>query len=299
MGLRACRDILPHDGLGGPSYKPNNTEQAMEPAAAELTDRLQLAVEAARTAGRLTLKYFRRADLAVDRKADDTPVTVADREAEEELRRQISERFPDDAILGEEFPDRAGTSGFRWILDPIDGTKSFIHGVPLYSTLVGVECEGESVLGVIRIPALDECVYAARGLGAWYTHGDRSPAAARVSRQPSLANALFVTSEVAGFDQTGRRSAYDRLQAAARLARTWGDGYGYLMVATGRADVMVDPIMALWDAAALPPILEEAGGTFSDWQGNPTYQAGEGVATNGLLLKEVLECISHHGDNEG
>ena len=271
----------------------------MPPLPADLQPRLDLAVEAARGAGRVTLEYFRRDSLEVELKCDDTPVTAADRQAERYLRGRIAEAFPEDGVLGEELAEQPGTSGFRWILDPIDGTKSFIHGVPLYSTLVGVECEGESVLGVIRIPALDECVYAARGLGAWYTHGDRSPSRARVSRQLSLANALFVTSEVAGFDQTGRRSAYDRLQAAARLARTWGDGYGYLMVATGRADVMVDPIMALWDAAALPPILEEAGGTFSDWQGNPTYQAGEGVATNGLLLKEVLECISHHGDNEG
>ena len=134
-----------------------------------------------------------------------------------------------------------------------------------------MECEGQSVLGVIRIPALDECVYAARGQGAWYVAGRRNRRGRRASRSGSrLAKALFLTSEVINFDKTGRRAAYDRLQAAARLTRTWGDGYGYLMVATGRADVMVDPIMALWDAAALPPILEEAGGTFTDWQGNPT-----------------------------
>ncbi len=108
------------------------------------------------------------------------------------------------------------------------------------------------------------------------------------SRWPS---ALFVTSEVINFDRHGRRSAYDRLQAASRLTRTWGDGYGYLMVATGRADVMVDPVMALWDAAALPPILEEAGGTFTDWHGTPSYQACEGVATNGVLMPEVLRLI--------
>jgi len=193
--------------------------------------------------------------------------------------------------LGEELPDRPGDSGFRWILDPIDGTKSFIHGVPLYATLVAVECEGQSVLGVIRIPALDECVYAARGLGAWYLHADQPPRRAHVSQRQPLAKAMFVTSEVLSFDRTGRRAAYDRLQAAVRLARTWGDGYGYLMVATGRAEVMVDPIMALWDAAAMPVILEEAGGTFTDWRGNPSYQAGEGIATNGLLLEEVLAAV--------
>jgi fructose-1,6-bisphosphatase/inositol monophosphatase family enzyme len=177
-------------------------------------------------------------------------------------------------------------------LDPrFDGTKSFIHGVPLYSTLIGVECEGQSVLGVIRIPATDECVYAARGLGAWYVRADQPPRPTRVSVQRSLANSLFLTSEVLSFDKSGRRAAFDRLQTAARLTRTWGDGYGYMMVATGRADLMVDPMMALWDAAAMPPILEEAGGTFTDWRGTPGYQAGEGVASNGLLLQEVLPLL--------
>ena len=258
---------------------------------ADLKPRLALAVEAAKSAGRITLEYFRRDDLAIELKSDNTPVTVADRRAEEHLRQRIAAAFPGDGILGEELAEQPGTSGFRWILDPIDGTKTFIHGVPLYSTLIGVEWKGQSVLGVIRIPAMDECAYAARGLGAWYVRSDQPPQPARVSRQRSLANSLFLTSEVLSFDKTGRRAAFDRLQNAARLTRTWGDGYGYLMVATGRADLMVDPIMALWDAAALAPILEEAGGTFTDWRGNPSHQAGEGVATNGLLLPEVLPLL--------
>ncbi len=261
----------------------------------DLQPRLALAVEAAREAGRITLEYFRRDDLDVELKCDDTPVTAADRRAEQHLRQRIAAAFPADGILGEEFSEQPGTSGCRWIIDPIDGTKSFIHGVPLYSTLVALEWENQSILGVIHVPALDECVYAARGLGAWYLHGEEPPRPARVSQRRPLAKALFVTSEVINFDRTGRRAAYDRLQAAARLARTWGDGYGYLMVATGRAEVMVDPIMALWDAAALPAILEEAGGTFTDWQGNPTYRAGEGMATNGLLLQESLACLSPSG----
>jgi histidinol-phosphatase len=263
----------------------------MPPTLAELRPRLALAVEAAREAGRITLEYFRRDDLRIELKGDDTPVTEADRRAEQHLRERIAAAFPEDGVLGEELAERRGTSGFRWILDPIDGTKSFIHGVPLYSTLVGVECEEQSVLGVIHVPALDECVHAARGLGAWYSCGGQSPRRASVSQRQPLAKALFVTSEVINFEKTGRRAAYDRLQAATRLTRTWGDGYGYLMVATGRADLMVDPIMALWDAAALPPILEEAGGSFTDWQGNPAYRAGEGVATNGLLLADALAAL--------
>ncbi len=263
----------------------------MSAQSADLQPRLALAIEAAQEAGRITLEYFRRDDLNIELKPDDTPVTVADRSAEQHLRKRIAAAFPSDAILGEEMPEQAGTSGFRWILDPIDGTKSFIHGVPLYSTLVGLECEGESVLGVIRVPALDECVYAACGLGAWYVHADRPPRRAQVSSKRTLSQSLFVTSEVVNFDRTGRRGAYDRIQAAARLTRTWGDGYGYLMVATGRADVMIDPLMALWDAAALLPVIEEAGGVFTDWRGNRTIHGGEGVATNGLVTREVLGLL--------
>jgi histidinol-phosphatase len=258
---------------------------------ANIAQRLALAVDAARRAGQVTLQYFRRDDLAVERKRDDSPVTIADRQAEELLRTLIAAAFPDDAILGEELPDRPGTSGYRWILDPIDGTKSFIHGVPLYGTLIGVEHEERSVLGVIRIPALDECVYAATGQGAWYMRGDRPPSPAKVSTHQPLSKGLFVTSEVASFDRTGRRGAYDRLQASARLSRSWGDCYGYMMVATGRADVMVDPVVAVWDLAALLPIIEEAGGRFTDWQGRCTIHSGEAIATNGLIHDEVLTLL--------
>jgi histidinol-phosphatase len=260
----------------------------MNTHAKDHTPRLQLALEAAREAGRLTLDYFRQDSLQVERKADDSPVTVADRRAEELLRARIADAFPEDGILGEELPERPGTSGFRWILDPIDGTKSFIHGVPLYGTLVALEHEGRSILGVIVIPALDECIYAAQGQGAWYVRGDDPPKQAKVSDCPRLAEGLFLTSEVVSFDQIGRRDVYDRLQAAARLTRTWGDCYGYLLVATGRAEVMVDPILNLWDAAALLPVVEEAGGTFTDWQGRPTTYSGQAIATNARLLDEVL-----------
>jgi histidinol phosphatase-like enzyme (inositol monophosphatase family) len=254
----------------------------------EIGRRLELALTAAREAGRITLKFFRRPGLQVERKRDDSPVTQADREAEEHLRRRIAENFPEDAILGEELPDRPGASGFRWILDPIDGTKSFIHGVPLYSTLIGVEHEGQSILGVIVVPAMDEGVYAARGQGAWYFSGGEPPLPARVSSCPKLGEGLFLTSEVGNFEAAGRRDVYDRLQSAARLSRTWGDGYGYMMVATGRAELMVDPIMCVWDAAPMVPILEEAGGKFTDWQGRPTIHSGQGIAANPSILEEAL-----------
>jgi len=251
-------------------------------------ERLELAIVAGAEAGKITLEYFGRDDLEVESKGDDSPVTVADRRAEEHLRRRISERFPEDGILGEEFPERPGTSGYRWILDPIDGTKSFIRGVPLYGTLVAVEFDGRSIVGVIYIPALDECAYAAAGQGAWYVARGGTPRPAQVAACARLSEGMFLTTDVRSFDRIGRRDAYERLQAGARLTRTWGDCYGYLRVATGRAELMVDPVMNVWDAAALAPVLEEAGGSFTDWEGRPTIYSGNGVATNGRVLDEVL-----------
>ncbi len=253
-----------------------------------LKDRLDFAVAIAREAGEITLDYFQQEGLTVDRKSDDSPVTIADRRAEQHLRARIVEAYPDDAILGEEFGEVAGTSGYRWILDPIDGTKSFIHGVPLYGNLVAVEHGGEGAVGVIHIPALEECVYAAKGLGAWYVRGSAPPVRARVSDCPRLSEGLFLTSEVRCFEEVGRQEAYARLQSAARLTRTWGDCYGFMLVATGRAEVMADAYLSLWDAAALQPIIEEAGGSFTDWKGNPTIQSGEAVATSHLIRDEVL-----------
>ena len=259
----------------------------MEHDKSNIEARLRFAVAAARDAGQHTLKYFQRPGLKVDLKSDASPVTIADREAEQMLRAKIESEFSQDAILGEEFEEKPGSSGYRWILDPIDGTKSFISGVPLYGTLVGVEHGGRGIVGVAYFPALHECIYAGLGLGAWYEH-DGPPQPARVSSRDRLADCLFCTSEVASFTRRGSAEAFERLQAAARLTRTWGDCYGYMLVATGRAELMVDPMMSVWDAAALQPILEEAGGTFTDWRGTPTIHNKEGIATNGRILDEVL-----------
>ena len=204
------------------------------------------------------------------------------------MRERIAEQFPDDAIVGEEFSPQGGSSGFRWILDPIDGTKSFVHGVPLYGTMIGVEFESRSVVGVVYLPGLDELVHAAQGQGTWHQIGTAAPRRAQVSSVSQLADSLFVTTTSTGFEKLGRQTHYERLTQAARLSRTWGDCYGYCLVATGRAEVMVDPIMNVWDAAALQPIMEEAGGTFTDWQGNPTIHSGEGIGTNGHVLDQVL-----------
>jgi histidinol phosphatase-like enzyme (inositol monophosphatase family) len=253
----------------------------------DLTRRFELALAAAREAGRSTLAFYQSDALAVELKDDASPVTAADRQAEQWLRDRIAREFPDDAILGEEYGEQAGTSGYRWILDPIDGTKSFVQGVPLFGTLVGVEHERRSVIGVVYLPALEECAYAALGEGAWHQRGEAAPRRARVSSCDRLSQALVSTSEVR-FPTPRRQQAYARLVEQSRINRTWGDCYGYLLVATGRAEVMIDPVMNLWDAAALAPILAEAGGTLTDWQGNDTIYAGEAIATNGKLLDQVL-----------
>ncbi len=255
----------------------------------EIKTRLEFALSIAQQAGRRTLRYFRSPDLAVERKSDNSPVTIADRDAEEFLRKSILQAFAEDSIVGEEFDDVNGVSDFRWILDPIDGTKSFISGAPLYGTLVGVEHAGRSVIGVIVIPALDECVYAALGKGAWHIVGGAAPTPARVSTRTSLSEGVFLTSQVDTFARRNARDAFFALEKAASLTRTWGDCYGYLMVATGRADVMVDPMMNLWDAAAILPVLQEAGGAFTDWQGAPVVTSGEGIGAAPGVLQEVLE----------
>ena len=247
-----------------------------------------LAIEIARQAGQLTLEYFQDVSLDVEQKEDHSPVTRADREAEEFLRRAIRDTFPEDAIQGEELEDQPGSSDYQWILDPIDGTRSFISGVPLYTTLVGVLCRQEPVIGVISAPALGELLQAARGQGTWFEQPGKSPCRAQVSETSSLEKACLVTTQLDSFAHREAGEAYRQLESRAAITRTWGDGYGYMLVATGRADLMVDPLMNRWDAAAIAPVIDEAGGIFCDWQGERTIEHGEGLATNPGLLEQVL-----------
>jgi histidinol phosphatase-like enzyme (inositol monophosphatase family) len=254
----------------------------------ELKELLDFGVEAARGAGEITLRYFRR-DVETRLKGKDNFVTRADVEAEEFLRRRIAERFPRDAVIGEEAGESAGTSGRRWIIDPIDGTYSFVHGVPFYGVLLGVEIDGEPAVGVINMPALGEIVYAGRGLGCFW-NGEP----ARVSQTAKLEDALLLSTDFGSCARYGFGAAADELQRGAAMRRTWGDCYGYVLVATGRADVMLDPAMNVWDCAALLPVVEEAGGTFTDWRGRRTIHSGNSVATNGLLFREVMQIIGEN-----
>lgn len=254
----------------------------------EVTQRLKAARSWGEAAGAITLKWFGKASLVVESKADASPVTVADRAAELWLREQIAAQFPHDSIVGEEFPPVHGTSPWRWILDPIDGTKSFIHGVPLYSTLIGLERDGVSQIGVIALPALGAMVWGVAGGGAWQsTPRRKTPHRAAVSTTRTLQHSLFLTSEVATFDRVGRRDVYETLERRCQLTRTWGDAYGYSLVATGRAEVMVDPMLNIWDAAPLLVILEEAGGRFTDWRGHRVIDGDNGIGSNGLVHTAV------------
>lgn len=272
-----------------------------QPTPSQVADRLEFAVRIAHEAGAVTLDYFRSASLAVDRKSDGSPVTAADRAAETLLRERIAAQFPGDAVVGEEFGATPGDSGFSWVLDPIDGTKSFIHGVPLYTTLIGILSgdtpeSGKPQAGVIHSPATGETASAAIGQGCRLTGpGGIEDRPGKVSRCGSLDEALVLTSEVVSFRRNRSGDALPRflaLQDSARLVRTWGDGYGYLMLVGGRADVMLDPIMNLWDAAALMPIVTESGGRFTDWRGEETVHSGDSLATNGLIHQAVLDILA-------
>lgn len=258
----------------------------MKPGSDELRELLEFAVKLGQGAGDITLEYFRRKP-ETDTKADGSYVTVADRQAEAYLRRQIAERFPDDAVLGEEEGESQGRSGRRWIVDPIDGTFAFVHGVPFYGVLIALEVEEEMMVGVVNIPPLGELVAAAKGVGCFF---NGEPAG--VSTTSKLEDALLLCTDFSACERYGFGSAGESLQKRVRASRTWGDCYGYVLVATGRADVMVDPVMNLWDCAALLPIIEEAGGTFTDWRGARTAAGGNSIATNGVLFDAVMRTIN-------
>ena len=251
----------------------------------DLREYLDFAAQTAHEAGRLTLGYFRTGKMRTEFKPDDTPVTAADREAERLIRARIGARYPEQAVVGEEY-GAEGDSSHRWIVDPIDGTKAFVRGVPLYGVLIGLEIEGACEVGAAYFPALDEMVYAATGEGC-YCNGRRS----RVSSAETLEGGILSFTDAATFEERGREAAFRRLRGAAGGSRGWSDAYGHALVAAGRVELMLDPVVNPWDCAPFPPILREAGGYFGDWSGNETIHAGEALSTPRELLPEVLRLI--------
>ena len=250
-------------------------------AATALDTRIAPAAELARLTGEIALRHY-RSNLVVETKADGSPVTAADRAAEQAARDWVRRYFPDDGILGEEFGEERPGAPRRWVIDPIDGTKSFVRGVPLWGSLVAL-CAGERVLaGAAYFPATAELVAAAPGAGCWF-NGSRCA----VSSVSALEHAIVLTTDEQFRERPMRRGGWERLASTAALSRSWGDCYGYLLVATGRAEMMCDAILSLWDGAALYPIVREAGGVFTDWDGRDTAFGGSAVATNGALAATV------------
>lgn len=255
----------------------------------EIRGLLDVAVGLARRAGDLTLRYYGHV-VQSDAKGDGSPVTVADREAEKLIRSGIAERFPDHGVLGEEFGEDAVGARVRWILDPIDATRSFMRGVPLYGVLIGIEVQGEPAVGVAHFPPLGETVAAGRGLGCTW-NGEPC----HVSDVARVEDALVLTTDVERVLSSPGDPGWRRLQRRAAFSRTWGDCYGHALVATGRAEVMVDPIMKPWDAGPFLTIATEAGGRFTTREGEATIHGGSGISTNGVLHAEVLRELTRAG----
>jgi histidinol phosphatase-like enzyme (inositol monophosphatase family) len=260
----------------------------IEPA--ELEDLLAFALDAARAAGRLTLARFGGIQ-AFDLKPDRSPVTAADREAEEFLRGRLADHCPRDGVIGEEYGVVEGESGRRWTVDPIDGTRAYARGVPLYGVLMGLLDGDEAVLGIVHLPALHETVAAARGLGCEWYRPSAPPVPARVSAIAPLAEGLVLSTDFARLDPDDPGRPYGQLVRAAGLVRTWGDCWGHVLVATGRAEAMIDPKMSPWDSVPLQPIVEEAGGRFTTLAGEAAPDGGSAVSTNGLVHDELLGVL--------
>ncbi|WP_419931686.1 inositol monophosphatase family protein [Candidatus Poriferisodalis sp.] len=246
-------------------------------------DLIAAARDIAAAAGSLTLRWFGRRDLGVTWKRDGTEVTEADRAAERLVRDRIGRQFPDDAIFGEEEGGSIRPDGRTWIVDPIDGTRGFVRGVPLYATLVALVDPYGPLVGVIDLPVLGHTLAAGRGTGCWL--GDHR---CSVSDHPDLSGALVNTSDYNTFEQ----SQFEALRSGGAMMRTWGDAYGYFLVATGQAEAMIDPVCETWDLAPMPVIMAESGGRFTDVAGRPEYRNRNGVATNGLLHTAVLDAMA-------
>jgi histidinol-phosphatase len=245
----------------------------------------EVASEAVWTAGRQTLSWF-NTDPEIEWKADHSPVTAADRAAEHTLRRMIRQRFPFHSILGEEFGEDPGSEPVRWILDPIDGTRSFARGIPLYGVQIGVEVCGEPVVGAIYLPVLDQLLSAHRG-GGCSLNGRRC----QVSAVQSLDQALLIAHDQHLIHQ--RWDGLPALSAEVQLVRNWGDCYSFVQVITGKAEIVLEPRMSSWDNAPLLTLLEEAGGRFSNWQGQRTIHGGEALASNDHFHAELLQRLQN------
>jgi histidinol-phosphatase len=251
----------------------------------EWKSRHDTAIEAAQRAGQLALRYFTES-VTVEWKHDQSPVTIADREAEQLLREHLLARFPRDGFLGEEFGERAGTSGFRWIIDPIDGTRSFVRGIPIWATLVGLEFQGEQISGVVDMSTMKTSYHALRGDGA-FRNGQRI----RVSDIGSLDKSLLFYSSISWFIKAKKEREFMELARQTERQRGFGDFYGFVLVAQGSGEVMAEHGVKSWDVAAVKVLVEEAGGRFTDWDGTPTIHRPDVIASNGRVHEAARRIL--------
>lgn len=259
---------------------------------AVLTDDLSLALELADAADEITLARYGAVDLAVSTKPDMTPVTEADTAAEQAIRGRLADSRPGDLVLGEEYGSEGEDSGRRWIVDPIDGTKNYVRGIPVWATLLALEEDGECTVGVVSAPALGRRWWAARGQGA-YAEWEGDARALQVSAVSDLADAQLTLAGQKELLAGSRRDGVLSLVERCWRTRGFGDFWAYMLVAEGALEIAIDaPGVSLWDLAAPLVIVEEAGGRFSDFAGQRTAGAGEGMATNGLLHDQVLELLA-------
>lgn len=260
--------------------------------------RLELALDLAHEVGDITLDFFQKPATAVEMKSDGTPVTEADRLAESIIRARVADRFPEDGVLGEEEGETKGASGYRWILDPIDGTRPFSRGIPTFGNLIAVEREArpgeadslpEIVVGVAGFPALQELLWAGDGLGAWWRTPRTETLCMRVARPQVLSEAVVDTLSPQSWEKHGWGAAYEKLWRSTRRVRSWSDAYSFALVATGRVDAAVDFGAKLWDVAPFAVMMKEAGGMMSCFRGTPCLTTGTYVAANVELHRELMK----------
>jgi histidinol-phosphatase len=256
----------------------------------EWSARYEIALAAAREAGQLALRHF-DTGIAVEWKPDHSPVTLADKGAEALLRSLLLGKFPQDGFLGEESGDTHGSSGYRWIIDPIDGTRSFVRGVPIWATLVGLEYKRETIAGVVFLPAMGLTYRAMRGDGAF-----RNDRPIHVSRVDKLAEAHLFYSSISWFLKAGREKQFLELVKETQRQRGFGDFYGFVLVAQGSGELMVEHGVHIWDLAAIKPIVEEAGGRLTDWTGKPDITRPDVLASNGILHEKALGFLKTKAD---
>lgn len=275
---------------------PTTAPDVAPDIAPDVARRLDLALALGREVGETSLRYFQRHDLAVELKGDGSPVTEADKLAESIIRRRLAREFPDDAILGEEEGELPGRSGFRWIIDPIDGTRPFTRGIPTFGNLIGIEFVATEkprvVAGVANFPALHELFWGAEGAGAWWQSPRTDPVRLRVSRQRALAEAVVDSLSPQSFLKAERWRTFEHLSRSTRRLRSWSDAYSFALVAAGRIEGAVDFGAKIWDVSPFGIIVKEAGGRITCWHGTDSLTTGTYVASNAILHDELLGIVA-------